>query len=208
MTRRLERFAGTVRRSAGTVLLAAGWLLAAAGAAANDGSLWRDRQDFFANRKASQVGDIVTVIILEETDAGAQARTKTEGNSDQALSGDQGLGLFKFLDPLNAGLKTKNNFEGKGETSRSGMLQARMSVTITELLPNGDFRLTGTREVVINQEKQRLTLTGVVRPEDIQANNTVLSTYLADAHITCDGKGPVHSVQRRGLLTRLFSFLF
>jgi flagellar L-ring protein FlgH len=199
------------RTQARTALAVAAFLLLAASGAragAYDGSLWRERKDFFGNLKASQVGDIITVIISEETDAGAQARTKTEAASDQALSGDQGLGLFKFLDPMNATLKTKNNFEGKGETSRTGTLSARMSVTITEVLPNGNFRVAGTRDVVINQEKQRLTLTGVVRPEDIQASNTVLSLYLADARITCDGKGPVHGAQRRGLLTRLFSFFF
>ena len=101
-----------------------------------------------------------------------------------------------------------DTFEGKGETSRSGSLTARMSATIVEVLPNGNLKVQGSREVIINQEKQRLTLTGIVRPEDVKANNTVMSTFLADARITYDGKGPVHGAQRRGLFTRLLSIIF
>jgi flagellar L-ring protein precursor FlgH len=200
--------AGRLSRLAGAGALAAGVLLAGATGASTTGSLWRDRNDFYRNRKASAVGDIVTILIEEQALAGSQALTKTEAASDQSLSGDDGSGFLDFIDLFGAGVKTSDTFEGKGETSRSGSLRARMSASIVEVLSNGDFRVQGAREVIINQEKQRLTLTGTVRPEDIKANNTVLSTFLADARITYDGKGPVHDSQRRGLISRIISILF
>jgi len=195
---------GTILRAA---VVACAFAAGSAGAS-TEGSLWQDRSDFFRNRKAAEVGDVVTILIEEQALAGSQARTKTEAASAQSLSGEDGKGFLNFIDLFSGGVNTDDTFEGKGETSRSGNLSARMSASIVEVLPNGNLRVEGSREVVINQEKQRLTLTGVVRPEDVKANNTVMSTYLADARITYDGKGPVHGAQRRGLITRILSFFF
>ncbi len=198
-----------MNRFQGAVL--AVWLvvvLAGSAAAGGEGSLWSDRKDFFTNRKAKDVGDVVTILIDEQALAGSQARTKTESASAQSVSAPDGKGILGFIDLFSGGLSTDDSFEGKGETSRSGSLRARMSATIVEVLPNGNLMVQGSREVIINQEKQRLTLTGMVRPEDVNANNTVMSTFLADARITYDGKGTVHGAQRRGIVTRILSFLF
>lgn len=188
-----------------TMTLLVGALPAEAGR--NDGSIWR-RTDFFANRKATQVGDIVTILINETASAGTQASTKTEETNSQKGSVDSGIGLFKFIDKFGLGMDASNTYDGKGSTSRQGNLTARMSATVTEVLPNGNLKISGTREVIVNQEKQRLTLTGLVRPQDVRADNSVLSTFLADAHISFDGKGAVNSSQHPGLLTRLFGLLF
>lgn len=191
----------------GLALLAALASARPAAAGKNDGSIWR-RSDLFANRKATQVGDIVTILINESASAGTQAATKTEETNSQKGSVDSGVGLFKFIDKFGLGMDASNTYDGKGTTSRQGNLTARMSATVTEVLPNGNLRVSGTREVIVNQEKQRLVLTGLVRPQDVRADNSVLSTYLADAKISFDGKGAVNNSQHPGLLSRLFGLIF
>lgn len=172
-----------------------------------DGSIW-SRRDLYRNRKAGEVGDIVTILINESASAGSQAQTKTEEGAQQSGAVNSGTGIFKWVDAFSLGTNSSNNFEGKGSTSRQGNLNARMSATVVEKLPNGVLRISGTREVVVNQEKQHLTLTGLVRPEDVRADNTILSSFLADARITFDGKGSVHSAQSPGILTRILGILF
>lgn len=173
----------------------------------HDGSIWNKR-DLYRNRKAAEVGDIVTILINESASAGSQAQTKTEEGAQQNGSVNSGTGIFKWIDAFSLGTNSSNNFEGKGSTSRQGSLKARMSATVVEKLPNGVLRVSGTREVVVNQEKQHLTLTGLVRPEDVRADNTVYSSLLAEARITFDGKGAIHNSQSPGLLTRILGILF
>lgn len=172
-----------------------------------DGSIWSKR-DLYRNRKASEVGDLVTILINESASAGSQAQTKMEEGAQQNGGVGSGTGLFKWIDAFSLGTSSSNNYEGKGSTSRQGSLNARMSAAVVEKLPNGVLRVSGTREVMVNQEKQRLTLTGLVRPEDVRADNTVLSSFLAEARISFDGKGTVHGAQSPGILTRILGLLF
>jgi flagellar L-ring protein precursor FlgH len=198
----------TLLRSSLLLIVLSSLTAATVRADGNPGSLWQEHGGFFRNRKAALPGDILTILIDESAVAGSEARTKTEKSTSQNVRGEAGLGFLDFIDPFSGGLTTQDDFEGKGETRRSGQLSARMSATIVEVLPTGNYRVQGTREVVINQEKQRLVLEGIVRPEDIRSDNTVLSAFLAEARIRYDGKGTVHQSQRKGLFTRLLSLLF
>lgn len=154
--------------------------------------------------KALEVGDIVTVLI-QETAAG-KTTAETDANTKAETRGGPGIGMLSLV--TNWGLETDNRFRGEGRSTRTGTLTARISTRVEEILPSGNYRVKGARIVEINGEKQRIVLSGVIRPEDLKANNMIESTFVADAHIIYDGKGPVDQAQSPGLLTRLVNFLF
>jgi flagellar L-ring protein precursor FlgH len=130
----------------------------------------------------------------------------------ELLSRSLGIPGLRVSSALLGGLgvegKAKNKFGGKGATSRADTLTGTMSVHVTEVLPNGDLRIEGHREVKINGETQTMTLSGVVRRVDVDTRNTVLSTAIADARIEYTGLGVVDDVQRPGWLVRLLDWLY
>ncbi len=157
-----------------------------------------------SNMKAHRVGDIITILVVESTTA--NATSKTNANEKNEMSGGPGLG---FLDVLNAwGLDTENKYTGDGKTTRTGNLQTEISVRISEQLHNGDFRLIGNRMVEINGERQLIEISGVCRARDILPDNTIYSTYIADARIAYNGTGVINNASEPGVVTKLFNFLF
>lgn len=182
----------------------------AAGAFAE--SLWaraEERQQgwlggLYSDARARQVGDLVTIIIVERAEATTAASTGAE--REGSLKIGPGEGLLDFLPLLGASGGSK--FDGSGRTARSGSVKAQMTARVVEVLPGGALRVEGRQTIVINDEEQELVLTGVIRPEDISRENTVLSTYVADARITVRGKGALGREQKPGILTRLFDWLF
>jgi flagellar L-ring protein precursor FlgH len=101
-----------------------------------------------------------------------------------------------------------NSSLGEGSTARRGDLQARITAKVTEIDANGLLVVEGTRSVLVNGEREEITLRGSVRPQDVMANNTVYSTYLADAAIEYSGEGVLASAERPGLVTKIFNWLF
>ena len=97
----------------------------------------------------------------------------------------------------------KSDFKCAGTTSRKESMTAQMSARVVSVLPNGDLVIRGSREIKVNYEKQYMLLQGIVRPSDISADNTVLSSYIADARIEYIGKGVVSDKQRPGWLSRI-----
>lgn len=171
------------------------------------GSLWSHRSEsLFADFKARRLGDVLTIIVLESTSASARAETKT--SKDESASTTAGLGpILRAILP-EWGASGRMDMNGSGSTTRSGSLTTRLSARVVETLPGGILRIEGSRSVQINGEAQKLVLAGYVRVRDVRADNTVLSTHLADAQILLEGKGPVGSRQREGLITKLFKLLF
>jgi flagellar L-ring protein precursor FlgH len=157
----------------------------------------------YSNLKAYRIGDVVTVIIKEESIASSQAQTDTKIKNE--ASGGPGKGTLDFISLW--GLTSENNYKGDAKTKRQGQLQARISAIIVEILPNGDYRIEGHREVNINGERERIRLSGIVRSRDIGPDNTVLSTYVAEAQIMYDGKGIIDSGHEPGILTKLLNWL-
>lgn len=180
----------------------------------SDGSIWRDNADLvsmFTDRKARTVGDIITIKITESSAATNKASTATDRSSSLSASVDAFFNLEKrfpadhpFLNPFSkvaGGLDSQ--FQGNGTTKRSGDLNAYITALVTEVLPNGNLVVAGSREVLINNENQIIELTGVVRPRDISADNQVMSTYVADARISYSGSGVINDRQKPGWLTNL-----
>lgn len=184
-------------------------------APASPGSLWPadDHLFLYRDRKALGVGDIVTVRIVESAQASHEADTDLSRSSsiNAGLSSFFGkkkfLGLFKLGDEL---LKSnaENSHAGSGATTRQGQVSANLTAVVREVLPNGNLVIQGSRQVVVNQEEQFMTLTGIVRPEDIGRDNVVLSTQVAEANIAIGGRGVVADKQRSGWGIWLFDWLW
>ena len=184
-----------------------------AGGLSSADSLWVDSTgaapSIYTDVKARTVGDVLTIVIVESSTGTTQANTKTASTDSIGGGPGVGSGVLKLLANLpEFSADTKSSSSGTGNTSRSGSLSARVSVVVKNVLPNGTLAVEGTREVTINKEKQEIKLTGIIRPQDVAADNTVLSTSLADAKIEYTGNGPISRKQRGGLLTRIFDFLF
>lgn len=179
------------------------------------GSLWEPgngRAFMFEDRRASRIGDIVVVQIVEQHKGSKKANTKADraANVSAGVSG----GLFglssltqKFAQYFNIDASTSNDFEGDGSTSREDTLTGTIAATVVEVLPNGDLRIQGKRDVTVNSEKQTMTIKGVVRRIDLDTQNTVLSSAVADAQIAYTGLGVVDDVQRPGWATRIFNWI-
>lgn len=161
--------------------------------------------NLFSDAKAHDVGDILTIDIDESAAASSSAATQTA----KSESGTLGPGVGPILQQLGTfGLSGSSAMSGSGSTSRTDSLVAEIAVTVTKVLPNGNLQVEGTRKVGMNKETETITLTGVVRQQDIASNNTVNSTLVADAQIAFGGKGPVGDKQREGLISKLFKFVF
>jgi len=154
------------------------------------------------DHRAFNVGESLTVLIYEQASAASSADTDTNKDFDVA-----GRVRGNYSDH-GGSLELSNNFSGGGTVSRSGNLVASISVTVTEVLPNGEMKVSGGQWIQLNEEQQRIEVSGRVRPEDISVNNTVSSTRLADGHIDYIGDGLLGSRQKPGILTRVFNWLF
>lgn len=170
----------------------AGLLLAAPAARAE--SLFNEAayRGLATDLRAWRVGDTVTVLIVENASASTNADTTNRRNNDLAFS----LNASRH-DPNNLTLNVKGDFDGGGRTQRASRLAAQLTVTIAEVLPNGQLRLAGTQEMRVNDELQRISVAGLIRPADISDGNVVLSSRLADASIRYDGEGILTERQRR-----------
>jgi flagellar L-ring protein precursor FlgH len=175
---------------------------------AAEGSLWRPGSrlgDLYSDLRARHVGDVVTVRIVENAEALKSASTKTSRDSSLSASvtsffgAPLSVGGFK---PEASG-SLKNDFEGSGTTQRKDTLVATMTAKVVDVLPHGLLRVEGYREVIINNERQYIILRGVIRPEDIASDNTVLSSSIADAQIAYAGQGVVSDKQKPGWIGRL-----
>ncbi len=182
---------------------------------ASVGSLWPqdDRVFFYADRKALREGDILTIRIVETAKASNKANTDLARKSESKASIDalfgveRGLALSGLTSKL-LDVSTDSSHQGSGTTRREGTLTASMTAVVRRVLPNGNLVVQGSRAVVVNHEEQFMTLTGIVRPEDIDRNNVVLSTQIADARITFGGIGVVDDKQRSGWGTWMWDWLW
>lgn len=202
---------------------------------ASAGAIWQgdtaSGSFLFFDRKARAVGDLVTVFVVEDVSAYGAANTKLGGTSslDAGVSSDVGitnllqkaanwfLGIFGAAsapilpDGTNVNVlssNTNNNFDGDGQTSREGTFNAIVTCRIEQDLSGGIFHIRGRRSIIVNHEKQVLTVEGLVRREDITINNTVLSTSLAEAKLAFDGMGVIDDKQRPSIVSRLMSWFY
>lgn len=168
----------------------------------------------FSDFKARNVGDIITILIAESSSASETSKvdTKKSNNLDFALTHLFGAGKMLFgkddgQELTRAKYSGKNEFGGQAQTVNSGKLTTQMSATVKEVMANGNLLIEGRRAILYNKEKKNIVVSGVIRPQDITPENTVLSTYVADASISFEGKGEVSNQSQPGILTKLFNWI-
>ena len=176
----------------------------------NEGSLWnQNKASVFEDTKANYVGDTVIVDIVENTTSKMDVNTEASRKTDMKV----GVPTLNFLGaktnlggtPGNTLLGTdfSNNFTGEGQSDRSGQLTASIAARVVEVLPNGNLSLYGRRAMKVNNEVQYIVVSGVIRPDDIDSDNRVQSTALADSRIEYYGKGQLADKQKPGWGTRI-----
>jgi flagellar L-ring protein precursor FlgH len=180
-----------------------GLLVLAIGALAPNAGLAQEvtpPHSLFADRRAHVQGDLITVLVAEAASVSASAQTRTTKGESANAHLLQRDGEMQLAD---VGMEGK--FAGGGQTDRSATLLARLTVRIEGVDSNGNFIVSGEQLIVINNEKQNIRVSGLVRPDDIAADNTVPSWRVAGTDIQLLGKGLLSKKSSPGLLTRLLS---
>lgn len=154
-----------------------------------------------ADHRAYRVGDIVTIYVLEATRAKSQAAT--EAGSDLNLD----VGLSSPSTQYNANLGLSGNNASGAQTTRVGELRTQVSAQVTAVEINGSLRIAGEQSLIVNGERQKIRITGLIRPEDINADNTVWSNRIANADLELLGVGVVSESQRQSIFYRVFKWL-
>jgi flagellar L-ring protein precursor FlgH len=178
------------------------------------GSLYRDGPVAisFSDLRARHVGDIVTIKIVETYQSSNTVKQQSGKSSSADVGLDKLLGLenrvedvFKDATPselFKGGMETSTS--GQGQISRESKIVATITARVIKVLPNGNLVIQGTRAIKRNKDLEYITLTGIIRPEDIDYDNSVLSTQISDAYIEYSGKGPTSEVANGpGIITRL-----
>ena len=168
-------------------------------------SLWTAAaKDRLADTKARTVGDLLTVIIVEESRASTLA-AHTTGKGQDVSAGAGGGWFSKFP---GFAVKSNRTTNGTGSATASTRLDDRITVRVAEVLPNGILRIEGVRHIKLEKDEMQLVFSGSVRQEDISPDNCVESTQIADQRLESKGNGPIAEKQRPGLLSRLLAFIW
>jgi flagellar L-ring protein precursor FlgH len=171
-------------------------------------SLWTDQGvSLYGNKPRSfQVGDLITVVIVEQAKATQEAKSSSEGKG--SVNAGPGSGFLSKILPESFGANWGNSAEGEGSTTRGGSLQGKITVQVTGVNPNGILAIEGRQIIKVNNEDQVLKITGMVRSEDVSIDNMTLSSNIANAVIEYQGNGNINDAQKPGLLTRFFHWVF
>lgn len=184
-------------------------------------SLWADvgsHGTVFLDYKARQIGDLITVRIEEKANANNSNSTDTQRSTSYNMEVENmfglpnNMGIDNFLgsgrpfDPTLA-LTAGSSFAGSGTKGRSDRVNATIAARVVEVLPSGNMIIEGQREIVVDDEKQTITIRGIVRQKDVDAANTVSSTAIADAQIRYYGDGVISDANRKGWLARFFDWI-
>jgi flagellar L-ring protein precursor FlgH len=220
-------------RAGGRLLAALGLVLLLAPSAVAQ-SLWVEGgpgSSLFSDHRARRVNDLVTILIVEQSSSSRSASTSTSKDTSRSAAVTEFPTLFDPLarrvvkplaDPLlggyqapsqalqerlRLGLEGKGSHEGKGSIDRADRVTGQIPARVIRVLDNGNLLVEGRRAVLVNDETQVITLSGVIRSQDITSSNTVLSSQVADAEIQMVGRGVLAEAQRPGILYRLLDWL-
>ncbi|MDH3712541.1 MAG: flagellar basal body L-ring protein FlgH [Gammaproteobacteria bacterium] len=176
----------------------------------SDGAIYSPQTglSLFEDRTALRVGDILTVLLSESTAASTSASTSTQKNDsiDTGIPTVFGNGVtYKGKNILQNVLEAERSFTGSGDSSQSNSLTGDLTVTVSRVLANGNLQVRGEKIIGINQSAEFVRLKGVVRPQDVTPDNTVLSSKVANAQIYYGGGGAVAEANTKGWLSRFFN---
>ncbi len=161
----------------------------------------------FSDRRAAQVGDIITVRLVERTQASKDADTEITKDSDLQFNAGTMLGndFAGGEHSLETDVQQSREFQGNAESSQSNSLSGSIAVTVTEVTPNGLLRVRGEKWLQLNRGQEYIRLSGILRQEDLAPDNSVSSTKLADARIGYSGTGELAQSNNMGWLGKFFN---
>ncbi|MDX1539623.1 flagellar basal body L-ring protein FlgH [Arsukibacterium sp.] len=162
----------------------------------------------YSDNKARHEGDIITVVLRERTQASKQAKTETEKESTVNIQPGVGLGgraISAAGNVLQFGASATNEFTGDAKADQSNSLVGDISVNVLQVMANGNLVIRGEKWLTLNTGKEYIRLTGIIRPQDVDVNNTVESNKIANARIEYSGTGSHHYGQSPGWLSRFFN---
>lgn len=168
----------------------------------------------YTDKKAKRAEDVITVLIAENAKASNDTKTQTDKGQDASVDVKPfnvtwpGGAAKGYSPAVGFGGGMQQKYHGTGETSREGEVKATLSARIVAVYDNGNLLIEGNKEVEVNNEKEILRVSGIVRPEDISPDNTVMSEKIADARIQYTGQGDNHQAARPGLLARFINWIF
>jgi len=178
-------------------------------AAPANGSIFQVDQGYAAyheGTRARRVGDPLTIVLVERTVASKSAGSKLDSGGGFSLIPPSTGNLSQFL-PSDIAMSGKRGFNGAGTADQSNALSGEVSVTVAEVYPNGTMLVQGQKRVTLNRGDEFVQIKGIIRIADIDANNRVASTRVADAQIAYTGKGDVARASRQGWLSRFFQVI-
>jgi flagellar L-ring protein precursor FlgH len=171
--------------------------------------------DLFTADTASEIGDLVTIVISETTSASNRASTETQKslNTDGELSVTGFLqwiaGFPNVIAPIeDLTFTPSEDFGGEGRVTTQGTFTARFTATVVDILPNGNLVIEGVRTIDISEDSATLVLKGVIQESDLTIDNTIQSSQVAELEITYEGEGIIADRQHDGILSRIFNFFF
>ena len=175
-----------------------------------NGAIYQAGHDIalFENAVARRVGDTLTIRLNESTNASKNSSTTTSKSSSAEISGPTVAGrpvTANGVEVLSGGLDSETAFDGQGASTQSNKLTGQVTVTVAQRLPNGNLLIRGQKWIAINQGKEYVRIQGIVRPIDIDPDNSISSLKVADAMISYGGKGALADANAPGLLARFFN---
>ncbi|WP_243039280.1 flagellar basal body L-ring protein FlgH [Dyella sedimenti] len=174
-----------------------------------DGAIYHADQgmELFNDARAHRVGDILTISLVESTQASKKATTNTSKKDASTMGAPTLLGQTLKLggQTADSSLNSNRTFDGSGDSSQSNQLSGSITVTVAQRLSNGNLLVRGEKEVTINQGQELIRISGIVRPQDILQDNSVPSTRVAAAQIAYTGKGTLADANTQGWLSRFFN---
>ena len=164
--------------------------------------------DLFETPIARHVGDVVTIVLNEATNAQKSATTKTQKSTNNTLPGMSLFGspvTIHGASVLSGTVNDASKFDGEGNSAQSNSLTGYITTTVARVLPNGNLYIKGEKKIWINQGQENVVLSGVIRPVDLAPDNTISSSRVANARITYGGKGAINDANSAGWLSRFFN---
>lgn len=192
-------------------LIFAAMLLVSAGALAD--SVWPEENgSLFTDNKAYEIGDVVTVIVIEEAIVSNaidhSVNKQSDAEAEITTLEFPGTQIFPADERPRVAFDATRSFSGKGSYQMSDSMETRLTAVVVDVLPNGNLVVEGSRLRQSVEEKVTIRLSGIVRPADVTSDNTVLSTSIAQAKIVFDTAGPNHRSTQRGFLDHLVDFIW
>ncbi|UAK26061.1 flagellar basal body L-ring protein FlgH [Sphingomonas nostoxanthinifaciens] len=173
-----------------------------------DGAIFHAASGYAAltsGARAAMVGDVVTINLVEKTQAAKSNSANTNRTGSISVTPPPTGPIATVLNKVNLNMGQGATFAGKGDAAQSNQLSGAISVTIAEIYPNGTMLVRGQKQLTLNRGDETIMISGIIRAADIDFDNTVQSTRVADARITYTGKGEVARASTQGWLGRFFS---